>query len=413
MPQWPVQTLGGEVNCVAISGDGQVVVAGTYVFSGPAPAGGLGTYAYDANGYALWQDVTTPAGGDNGVYWVAVSRDGKWAASGGGNHKFPPPQPLGIGYVIAHEVATGIKTTPLSANIGGVNTVALSGDGSYLVAGADAAYVFARVGKAFAAPVVLRNQIAATDLVVSVAISDDGTWVVYGTSAGKVVLYATKAVVPPLSGPVAWTAPLNHYIKSVAMAADGSGFAVATTNRANVIGTSTPIECTTFFFNLNSSRPNYFPATQTPALIWPLTGCTGTLSVAINANGSRVAAEGNVGGGSTTSGSVFFFDTLSGAQLWVKPTAHGPNSVSTDAAGAQVAVADGFFSAGAFYLFDALGTSVPINGLRPGQPGVVSWTIQLSADGKAIAAGSDDAKVYYFVAAGQAPAAPTNLHIIS
>jgi WD40 repeat protein len=407
MPLWPVQTQGGEVNCVAISGNGYVVIAGTYYFKGPLPPA-LGTYAYDASGNSLWQYVTPPTPGDSGVYWVAVSRDGKWAASGGGNHKFPPPTPLGIGYVLAHEVATGNTTTPLRANIGGVNVVALSGDGSYLVAGADAAYVFARQGSAFGPPVVLRNQVTAADAVVAAAMSDDGKWVVYGTSAGKVVLYANKPVSPPLAAPVSWSAPAKHYIKSIAMATDGSGFAVVTTNRANANGS--PIECHAYFFSLTAG-PYYFPTTGAPAWpVWPLTGCNGTLSVAINANGSRVAAVGNVGPTGAVSGSVFFFDAQNNAQLWVKPTQYGPNCVSMDAAGQLVAAADGFFSPGAFYLFDALGASKPITGLLPGQPGVVSWTIQVSADGKAIAAGSDDAKVYYFALA-QPPAAPTNLRI--
>jgi hypothetical protein len=93
---------------------------------------------------------------------------------------------------------------------------------------------------------------------------------------------------------------------------------------------------------------------------------------------------------------------------------HGPNSVSTDDAGKQVAVADGFLSPGAFYLFDVYGANVPINGLLPNQPGVVSWAIQLSADGKALVAGGDDATVYYFGAApAQVPAAPTNVRIVT
>jgi hypothetical protein len=308
-------------------------------------------------------------------------------------------------------MATGNKTTLLTGNVGGVNMVALSGDGSYLVAGADAAYVFERQGTAFGVPVTLKNQIAATDSVVAVAISDDGKWVIYGTSAGKVVLYANKTVAPPLAGPVSWTAPVNHYIKSLAMAADGSGFAVVTTNRANVTGT---VQCNAYFFTLDNSKPGYFPTSQAPVSTWPLTGCNGTLSVAVNGNGSRVAAVGNVGHSNrTVSGSVFFFDAVSNAQLWTKPTLHGPNSVSMDAAGQRVGVADGFLSPGSFYLFDALGNSVPINGLLPNQPGAaVSWSIQISADGTAIAAGSDDSKVYYFAMGQQSPAAPTNIHII-
>jgi|KBSMisStandDraft_5_1062788.scaffolds.fasta_scaffold06562_2 WD40 repeat protein len=417
MSNWPVQTQGGEVNSVATSGSGYVVVAGTYYHDGPHVPATLGTYAYDAGGALLWQDSAPPKTGtqgvvkDQGVYWVAVSRDGQWAASAGGDHAVPLPSAPGVGTVTAYEMSTCTSTTILNAQIGGVNMVALSGNGGYLVAGADATYVFERTGSTFGTPVVLRDQIAATDSVVAVAISDDGKWVIYGTTAGKVVLYATTGA---LSAPVAWTAAPNHYVKMVAMAAGGKGFAVVTTNRQFAKKNGTPVECHAYFFNLDSSQPNDFPTTQSPTTMWTLNGCDGVMSVAINADGSRVAAVANVKQTTGTSGIVFFFDALSTTPIWVKPTLHGPNSVSTDDAGKQVAVADGFLSPGAFYLFDVYGASVPINGLQANQPGVVSWSIQLSADGKALVAGSDDAKVYYFgVAPATAPAAPTNVRIVT
>jgi WD40 repeat protein len=371
----------------------------------PAPPAKLGTYAYRADGTQLWKHEAAPASKDNGVYWVAVSRDGKWAASGGGHHKVAP-RTTDLGYLYAYEVANGTpKPLPLNAGNGGVNTVALSSDGSYLVAGGDAAYVFARHGTTFAAPVVLTDYLGPTDSVVSVAISDDGKWVVYGTSTNRVGLYATNGS----AGPVWWQAPAGHYIKFVAMAADGSGFAVVSTNRANATPTN-PVGCNAYFFKVNSS------GSLAPVYTWPLTlngaNCTGTLSVAINANGSRVAAVGNVDNGSApTSGAVFFFDAQSGALLWAHPqtTAHGPNSVSVDGSGYQVAVGDGFNTPGSFYLFDALGGKVPL----PMQPTAVAWSIQVSADGTAIAAGSDDSKVYRFEGVAHVPAAPQGLHIVS
>src|SRR5262249_45429961 len=163
---------------------------------------------------------------------------------------------------------------------------------------------------------------------------DDGSWVLYGTSGGRVVLSANKAVTPSLTAPVSWQAPSHHYIKSLAMAADGSGFAVVTTNRAYAIKKKLPVECHAFFFSLKPGAA-YFPTTHAPAFPgWPLTGCTGTLSVAINANGSRVAAVGNIEKtAKKVTGSVFFFDAQSNAQLWSKPTQHGPNCVSMDNAG--------------------------------------------------------------------------------
>src|SRR5262249_22393411 len=199
-----------------------------------------------------------------------------------------------------------------------------------------------------------------------------------------------------VAGPVVWTAPRHQYIKSIAVAANGSSFAVVSTNRR--VATTT-IECNAYYFSLEAGGSSYFSTSKTPASAWPLTNCTGTVSVAVNGNGSRVAAVGNIGNGNggAISGSVFLFDPASNAPLWQRPTAHGPNAVSLDAAGQQVAVADGFLlSGGAFYLFDALGAKMPINGLGQNQPVVGSWTIHLSANGTAMAAGSDDSKVYYF-----------------
>jgi hypothetical protein len=209
--------------------------------------------------------------------------------------------------------------------------------------------------------------------------------------------------------PVVWNAPAGHIIKWVAMAADGSGFAVVTTDRPNV-GAALAV-CSAHFFTLNSSSPSYFVSTNAPMWTWPLAGCNGVMFVAINGDGSRVAAIANVPKPGGTKGAVFFFNTESGAQLWQEETSHGPNSVSVDAVGKLVAVADGFGTpTGDFYLFDAASHALlPL----PTHPNAISWTIQVSADGTAIAAGTDDAKVYRFeLAPTGPPAAPTNVRIL-
>jgi WD40 repeat protein len=420
---WPVLTQqNAEVNGVAVSGDGKVVIGGTYFHGGTLPSV-VGAYAYDANGAQLWNDVAAPAGADDGVYWVAVSRNGQWAASGGGNHKVPPAAtgPLGTGFVNAFEVptATGNPQRLLNANIGGVNAVALSGDGSYLVAGADATYIFERTGKTFGSPIVLKDGLSLTERqnVVAVAISDDGQRVIYGTTSQppppggtptrtRVVLYAPALA----SAPVVWDAPQGHIIKWLAMAANGSGFAVVTTNRPNVSPTS--IVCNTYFFSLKSSSPStYFVNTNAPMWTWPLTGCTGVMSVAINSDGSRVAAVANFPKPGGTKGKVFFFDAQSNTELWVRDTDSGPNSVSMDGDGKLVAVADGFGPpVGKFYLFDAYGASLSL----PSQPNTITWSIQLSADATIVAAGTDDGEIYRLAAApASVPAAPTNVHIIT
>jgi hypothetical protein len=163
--------------------------------------------------------------------------------------------------------------------------VALSSDGSYLVAGADATYVFQRQNGVFV-EILKQNCTIATDIVVAVAISDKGDWIVSGTGSGWVYLVPNKVAAGPAAA-IPWQAPNNQYIKSVAMAADGSAFAVLATDRT---------VCNVYFFSLDSSNAaTYFPGMPHPDAAWnkPLVGCNfGGLSVATN--GSVVSAVGNV-----------------------------------------------------------------------------------------------------------------------
>jgi hypothetical protein len=91
-PSWkksPISQPKEYINSVAISGNGQLVVAGTFYFQYAAGANhrpadaqmiGVGTFAWNSQGKLLWQDQFQAT---EGVYWVAVSRTGAWAASGG------------------------------------------------------------------------------------------------------------------------------------------------------------------------------------------------------------------------------------------------------------------------------------------------------------------------------------------
>ena len=78
----PISTPQEYINSVAISQDGGTVVAGTYYF--PYGAGAkhssadvtqitVGTFAWNAKGKSLWMDKFQAT---EGVYWVAISRDG-------------------------------------------------------------------------------------------------------------------------------------------------------------------------------------------------------------------------------------------------------------------------------------------------------------------------------------------------
>jgi WD40 repeat protein len=360
----PIATPQEYINSVAISQDGSTVVAGTFYF--PYGAGAkhspadvtqitVGTFAWNAKGKSLWQDKF-PA--TEGVYWVAVSRDGAWAAACGLSAQ-------GQGFVYIYNVASGTRVSTYNTKVR-VNMVAFSSDGSYLVAGADETYLFTRTGSTWGAPKAL--PCASGDSVIAVGISATGQWIVAGTFLGSVVLVKNNA--GAFGAPVSWS--MKGTIHWVAMSADGSTFTAAPS------GTS--VYC---FETAN------FGTTKKPAWSAALTGCNSCRAVAVSDNGSMVSAAGNVG----TAGKIFLFAGASGKQLWSQATKRNPNSTSLDTAGKYVTVADGYpdQTPGDFYLFDASG-----NSMGSVQTNNMSWPMQISADGTAIAAGSDDSSVYYF-----------------
>ncbi|HUC84424.1 MAG TPA: hypothetical protein VL970_04455 [Candidatus Acidoferrales bacterium] len=369
-PTWATNPLPSKnlyINSVGISGDGQLVIGGNYFHDyspvanhvlSAAPFFTVGIFLWNAQGALQWQDTFQST---EGVYWVALSRDGAWAAGGG-------LMSNGNGFIYAYEAATGTKSLVHSVKVR-VNRVALSGDGTYLVAGADSIYVFTRTGSTWSAPQIIPCDLG--DYVVSVDISDDGQWIVAGTYKGSMVSLRNNSGV--LAAPVSWQQPKGT-IHWVAMAANGSGFA-AGANAASLIYASTA----------------NFAVSREPAWTTTLAGCTRCGSVAISGDGSLISAVGNTG----QAGQVFLFSNQNNAakQLWSRPTLHNPNSTSLDSAGQFVTAADGQpdGTPGAFYLFDNSGElswSYHTSNM--------SWPMQISSNATGIAAGSDDSNVYYF-----------------
>ena len=346
---------GTWVNSVGISADGSKVVAGTYFYQKNTTKL-TGIFAWDQNGNSMWKDTFTE---DYCVNWVSLSRDGLWTAAGGEISS-------GTGFIYAFD-ATGHNV--LSYNLPQQGwSVALNNDGSYLAAGADAVYLFTRAGSNFDALNVQKIALPrSTDYVYSVAISGDGQWIVAGTYHGYVGLIqnALGAV-----GQVTWWKPATtSRIWCVAVSADGSCCAAAA-NDAHV-----------YFFEIPK-----FPARTS----FPLTGCTSCQGVALTDDGSLVSAVGNT---SAKAGKVFLFNTQTGKQKWTYNTTHEPNNTSMDAKGKYVAVVDGYLTAGGFYLFDVKGKLL---WTYPTPTNQMCWGLKMSADGSAMAGGSDDSNCYYF-----------------
>ena len=369
-PAWN-KNISLMVNSVDISGNGQLVIGGNYFHdysqtanpaTAPAPLSTVGVYLWNAQGTLLWKDEFQST---EGIRSVALSRDGTWAAGGGwGSNR--------SGFIYAYDAATGNQR--LTYNFHGmVLQVALSGDGSYLVAAADSIYFFKRTASNWSAPQIIAGSNVPNDDYVSVDISDDGRWIVAGTYQGFILLIQNNNGV--LSAPVSWKQPTGHF-HWVAMAADGSGF-VAGASSGNAL-----------YFNTAA----FFAGPTGPAWTASLAGCDRCSCVAISDDGSLISAVFNAG----AAGKVFLFSNQSSTPstpLWSKTTKHSSNSTSLDSTGQFVTVADGYQTpAGAFYLYDNAGHLKWSHDTTK-----MSWPMKISSNAAGIAAGSDDGNVYYFL----------------
>jgi hypothetical protein len=369
-PTWSVDPLPAAktsyINSVGISANAKSVICGTYYYDYDPTSNHntatatfpVGVFLYNAAGKLQWKDGFSAT---EGVYWVAISQDATWAASGG-------LLAHDSGFVSAYNAATGTKALSYTTSAR-VNRVAISGNGAVLVAGAQSTYVFTRTGASWSAPQII--TCAPGDYAATVDISADGQWIAVGTALGWISLI--RNVGGTLSPAVTWQQPSGS-IYWVQMAPDGSGFVAGAKN------------ATVMFFSTTG-----FTKGTGPGWIKKLPGVTRCGSVGISAGGSLVSAVGNTG----KTGKVFLFqnENTTTKSLWSSNTLHNPNSTSIDAAGDYVTVADGQpdGTPGAFYLFDSAGnlkwTCATSN---------MSWPMQISQDATGIAAGSDDSSLYYF-----------------
>ena len=393
----------GDFNSVAISADGSKVVGGTIYFNddGLIPLETTGIFAWDGNGTLLWQDtdqVSAIPDWRAGVESVAIAKDGSWSASGG----LSEPSK---GFVHVYDAA-GNKTSLLTPPRA-VTGVALSGDGKYLVAGADVLYVFQRNGNVWGPPsATIANP---AGVVRRVAISDDGQWIATSIDNGRTSLVrnqlATGGAVTLVGD---WKIPVpKKWVQHIAMAGDGSAYAAA--------GADGKL----YYFDIAATVQS---GTLTPR--WEHSGSgagsgkTTCRWAAISQDGSHVATafsfDPNPQQPDTRQrGKVHFLQNVKNPRpggkkfkkLWTgnKDTAFSPNAISLGqkSNGAYyIGAADGMqITKGGFYLFDgANGDSMW--GIQPHHhfPTTdMNYTVAMSADGTAAVGGSNDGHVYFFV----------------
>ena len=184
-PLWSYET-GHEITSVAISSDGDDIVAGSR----------------DRKVYLFHRSVSTPiwsydTGAD--VLSVAISSDGNYIASGSEN-----------GNVTLFDKSS---STPLWSNSTGyeVNTLGISADGQNIVAIGQflTFYLFNKTSP------IPKLSYSLTDYPISIAISSDGKSIVAGTVDDKVYLFSNSSSTP------LWTYSGYDEILSVSISSNG------------------------------------------------------------------------------------------------------------------------------------------------------------------------------------------------
>lgn len=119
-----------QINSVAINDDGSRCAFGSSFERG---SGDFYTYLFDGDGNQIWQKPIANSTSYQGVFWVAVSGDGHYFASGGETSNSEDTSNSQPGYLQAFAANTGNEL--LNINLyARVNQVSLSEDGQYLAA---------------------------------------------------------------------------------------------------------------------------------------------------------------------------------------------------------------------------------------------------------------------------------------
>lgn len=330
-------------------------------------------FALDQFGAMNWRDVCSHF---EGVHTLAASRDGNTVAAGGWYSSEP-----WAGFVTAW-TGSGMRLLTWNEAPSRIDEVALSADGTTLVAVGEALYVFRRKpGQPFSP--------SPTDVVAlvqgfnpSLAIDVAGKWIATTDTEGSVHLFEQ------INGTIAerrylWETPVVGTATRIALSGDGDWL---------LVGTGDGV---LHMFN----RPTFI-ATNRAVWTYPVLESTAPTGLAITPDGSEVVALYERGDG----GSVYLLDNRDGAphMQWVKQTKHTPTAAAISARAASrgsgtdrwiaVADADPRGSSGNFYVFESA------TGLIAGAHSCVAGCHALALDerGSRLVGGSDDGSVYSF-----------------
>ncbi|MDQ1092517.1 WD40 repeat protein [Xanthomonas sacchari] len=413
---WSIQPHAGYyINSVAVSDDGNVIVAGTFyhhygdasqvpgldavpvaqrkIFERVAPAatrtdvcddeeGHYGTYAWDRTGKRL---LTKEFDGWQGVYWVDVAADGGTVASCGWKSQGPD-----TGFIGAWAVPGGEELLSFSLPSARGNMVALDAHGRTLLAGADQGYLFFRDGDAAFGAEPARIALGTGgdsngDSVVAIGIADDGATGLVASYLGEIILFSIASGQPAVL--TRWQSPKDVHLHIAVLSGDG--------RRAYAGGSNG----TLYAFDVAT-----FPDTRAP--VWTATipeGATTLYGLACDRSGDTVAVAGNLPHAKSGQGGVVavFADTGAEPRLqWTSYSAHSPNFLAFDPGGRWLGVADGYpdGAPGGFTVWSA-SDSTPRWTWAAGN---MSWAIGFCGDASVVVGGSDDSSVTAFAGPGSA-----------
>jgi sugar lactone lactonase YvrE len=390
-PSWIVTPdVSLQVNSVALSDDGNCCVFGT---SNEFSTGQFAVYCYDGAGQLRWSSPVGAPASTQGVFWVAASADGQFAAAGGETSKT-------AGFLSAYRVADGAEVLNVTTGYR-INQVALSGDGSLLLAVYnDTVQLYSYNGSAY---VLASQQTLAGSYCNSCALSPDGftaavSCTIYsdsgGASTGQVVSLAIDNQKLIVSG--AWASPVG--VMRVAVAATGNYWGASLHDGSCAL--FSPANITTPLWQYKPGIANLsvaygFDITETAA---------GRVVLACGANLYTTPSTGylylveSVASGSTQAPQF----------CWGATLAYSANpGVSLDREARYVTATDGqpgdetpgqvSESAGNFYLVDGASGAQLWQYATP----VMNWPMVITPDGSHAFGGSDDGSVYFW---GSAPA---------
>lgn len=375
-----------QVNSVAVSDDGNCCVFGT---SNEFGTGNFSVLCYDGAGNQRWSWPVGAPASTQGVFWVAASADGQFAAAGGETGS-------AAGFLTAYRVADGVQVLNVASG-SRINQVALSGDGSLLLAvSSDTVQLYNYADGAYT---LASQQSFAGSYCNSCALSPDGfnavvSCTIYsdndGANTGQVISLAIDNGKLAVSG--AWASPVA--VIRVAIAATGNHWGASLHDGSCALFDQDHVTQPAWRYQpdvQNLGTAYGFDITETAA---------GRVLLACGAN-IKATAPALATGYLYMVESVTDGSTQSPRFCWGSALQYSANpGVSLDREAQFVTATDGepidesagTETPGNFYLFDgATGTQQ----WRYATP-LMNWPMAITPDGAHAFGGSDDGGVYFW-----------------